>query len=138
MYSSLFRPRWVLGHAVVLAVVVACVLLGQWQLRRLDSRRELNALIEARAAAPVADLGDLLPLGPEDGYRRVRASGTYDPQTEVIVLGTGFGDGRPGNRLLTALRTDAGVLVVDRGVVPPRMDRPPVRGAGPPSGRVEV
>jgi len=87
----LLRPRWLLSHVLVLLLVVTMVNLGFWQLRRLDEKRDRNALIEARMDQPVEPVGDLLEPGGEDGvgdarFRRVTATGTYDEDGTVVVI----------------------------------------------------
>ena len=53
-YSFLWKPRWILSHLFILALVVTFVNLGFWQLRRLDERRTYNALVESRQDLPAA------------------------------------------------------------------------------------
>ena len=49
------RPRWIVFSVLVVFVTVACVVLGFWQLRRLDDRRASNVVLGSRLArAPVA------------------------------------------------------------------------------------
>ena len=60
----LLRPRWLLSHLFVVALVVAMVGLGFWQLRRLDEKRDRNELIESRREQPVVPVGALLAPGP--------------------------------------------------------------------------
>ena len=55
------RPKWIVRHAAVVALVVAMVLLGLWQLRRLDEKRDHKARVEARQELPVADVGAVVP-----------------------------------------------------------------------------
>ena len=42
------RPKWIVRHVAVAALVVTMILLGFWQLRRLDEKRDHKALVEAR------------------------------------------------------------------------------------------
>lgn len=124
----LLRPRWIAGHLLALVLVVAFVNFGFWQLRRLASVRERNAVIEARAVeAPVA-LDDVLdrarlgavvggaaglPAGEAAGeaagegepfpeYRNVVVRGTFDAEHEVLLRGRSA-NGQPGFHLLTPL-----------------------------------
>lgn len=133
-------PRWLIAHVVAIGVVVVCVLLGLWQLDRLEQRRETNARVAARRAEPVAPLPDLLSPGAPDpdalAYRRVRIRGVYDPHGEVVLVGRTLEE-QPGNHLLTPLVTDEGwAVIVERGWVP--YDVPPVEATAPPEDRVEV
>ena len=124
---------------IVVAAVVAltCVRLGMWQLDRLSGRRDVNAMLEARSTQPVEPIGGLAPA--ELPYRTVSATGTYEPEHEVILSGRTQAD-VPGNHVLTPLRLhDGSVVVVDRGWVPLEVDAPPVGGdAAAPRGEVTV
>jgi surfeit locus 1 family protein len=141
MYRFALRPRWLLGHVLALAAVVGFVTLGFWQLRRLDERREFNAVVERRGDAPVRPLGALLRAAGDERslrWRRATVTGTYDPGAEVLLTARSQA-GRPGHHVLTPLVTDAGrAVIVDRGWVPYRVAGPPVRPAAPPRGPVTV
>jgi surfeit locus 1 family protein len=135
-------PVWVAGHALALAVVVAFVNLGLWQLRRLDEVREHNATVSARLAEPPRPLATVLADVGADAeelaYRRVTVSGQYRPDEEIL-LSTRSYRGAPGHHLLTPLETAAGEgVIVDRGWVPYELDDPPVAAAAPGSGEVTV
>jgi surfeit locus 1 family protein len=109
----LARPIWLLSHLFVVLLVVAMVNLGFWQLRRLDFKRDRNALIESRMDQPVVAVDDL--LGPDadeaaiDGarYRRVSATGTYDDDATVVVRNRSQ-DGAPGGWLVTPMTVAPG------------------------------
>ena len=85
----LLRPWWLVRHVVVLAVLVATVNLGFWQLRRLDERQAHNALVAARADEPVVGLMGLLvdsrgEVAPIE-HRTATAFGRFDTSREVYV-----------------------------------------------------
>ena len=136
-----FGLRWIVGTVLVAAIVAGCISAGLWQLRRLDERRQTNEQVRARADDVVA----LPPAGFEAGadeedliFRRVRLRGTYDADHEVLARFRSR-KGLPGYEVLTPLRTDEGVVVVNRGWVPLDVgDRWPDASAAPPSGEVEV
>ena len=120
----LLRPRWLLSHLFVVALVVAMVGLGFWQLRRLDEKRDRNELIESRMEQPVVPVDDLLAPG-DDGagsvadarFRRVTATGTYDDGATVEVRNRSQ-DGSAGAWLVTPLALEGGGRVgVLRGFV---------------------
>jgi surfeit locus 1 family protein len=155
MSSDLLRPRALLRHLLVLAVAVTCVSLGMWQLDRLGEVRASNALLEARMAAPEADLADLLAeaglyagglaAGGLDAdaiesltFRRVRVSGTYLADEEVLQRNREH-RGQTGFHVLTPLDLgDGRTLLVRRGWVPADLDTPPVAEAAPPDGPVTL
>lgn len=133
-------PRWLLAHVVAIGAAVLCVLLGLWQLDRLEGRRATNARIIERQAEPVVQLPDLLQAGAPDPdamtFRRVRVRGVYDPDAEVVLVGRTLEE-QPGNYLLTPLVTEEGWgVIVERGWIP--YDVPPVEATAPPEGEVEV
>ncbi len=136
----LLRPAWLLSHLAIAALLVATVNLGFWQLRRLDERRAYNALVEERAGAQPASLGDLLPGADPGGlaYRTAEVSGVFDVDSEVFVVNRTQA-GLPGVHVVTLLVGDSGAVAVDRGFVPR-----PVYVAGdagawaPPDGEVVV
>lgn len=135
----LTKPRWLVGHVVVVVVAVAFVNLGFWQLRRLDERKQHNALVLARSATP-GPLPVATGNDPDDlVYRRVTVTGTYDPSHEVLARFRSR-EGLPGYEVVTPLMVDGGpVVLVDRGWVPLDVgDRWPVPAAAPPTGEVTV
>lgn len=140
MYSFALRPRWILGHVLVVTLVVALANLGLWQLRRLEERRDLNAVVEHRSKQTV-------PLPAEgwegaDGsaliFRRVQVTGRYDPDSEVLLrFRTRLGV--PGHHVLTPLITERGTVLVNRGWVPLDIaEKWPTQGARPPPGPVQI
>ena len=133
-YRFARSPRWVLSHLVVLGLVVLMVSLGFWQLRRLDERRQFNALVRQRTEeAPVA-VGDALD---DPRFRLVTASGRYDEAATVLVRRNQAG--APGAWVVTPLRLADGVSVVGvlRGFVGSGSDGGLVAPPAPP-GEVEV
>lgn len=138
MLRFLIRPRWIGLTVFVIVAIVACVMLGLWQLARLEGRRALNERILAGRAAEPAPLQELLADGGALDYRRTVATGRYDLAHEVILYGRTL-EGQPGNHVLTPLvLADGRAIIVDRGWVPFEMDEPPVAEAAPPDGDVDV
>jgi len=141
--SFLLTPRWIVLLAIALVVAATCVRLGIWQLDRLEQRRALNERIRSGLASEPVPF-DALVGEPDDAYRRVEATGTYDPEHEVLWYGRAL-DGRPGHHVLTPLvvgaeQTGEGgtAILVDRGWVPAEHGTPPVEPAAPPTGPVTV
>lgn len=136
------RPRWLITHVIVVALVALFVNLGFWQLRRLDERRDEIALITRNLAAPVQPLDVVLEQFGNDpkgiANRRVTVSGTYRPADEVML--TPRANGRvAGHHVLTPLVLENGqAVLVDRGWVPFAQDDPPIALAAPEPGRTSV
>ncbi|MTV25809.1 SURF1 family protein [Nitriliruptoraceae bacterium ZYF776] len=143
MLRTLLRPAAVVSHLLVLAVVVTCVVLGQWQLDRRGEARELNQRYEQRLAAEPVDVAELRedPDGIDDAaleYRRVTVTGRFVAEDQVLQRNRSF-QGQTGFDLLTPLEyaPDRTVLV-RRGWIPSGQERPPVDQAPPPDGEVTV
>ncbi len=133
------RPRWLVGTIIAVLLVVLFGNLGLWQLRRLDEKRDRNAVIEDRASQPVQPVDEVVDAEARFGeaggvaYRRASARGRYDAEGEVLIRSRSL-DGRPGRWVVTPLRLDDGTaLAVNRGFVPLSADVP-----APPGGEVEV
>jgi surfeit locus 1 family protein len=120
-YRFLISPGWIIRHLVALALAVALVNLGLWQLRRLHERRDHNAVLAARSAAAVVDVNAGPPAAADSGdlaYREAAATGTYRPDQEVLVRSRSL-DGAPGAWVLTPLDLGNGrAVVVNRGWIP--------------------
>ena len=140
-YRFLRSPRWIAGILIAALAVVVFVNLGLWQLRRLDDRRAANVRIEAGMTAEPAELSELLRGGSDPGalaFRRVRTSGTYLLEDEVILQVRSL-NGQSGHEVLTPLLLDNGTaIIVDRGWVTIDVEGPPVVGSEPPSLDVTV
>lgn len=147
-WSFLWKPRWILSHLFVLALVVTFVNLGFWQLRRLDERKTYNALVESRQQLPVAPIAELVPDGPgatteqidDVVYRPVTVTGTYATDQQVLVRNRTFNE-IPGFWVLTPLvQRDGTAVVVNRGWVPFATTNPdgPWSDFDPPTGEVTV
>lgn len=142
------RPKWVVGHVLVVALVGLFVNFGFWQLRRHDERQGRNATIEARASEAVAPLADVVdpgaPLssGEDVQYRRATVTGSYDVDGEVLVRSRSLA-GRPGYHIATPLVLDDDddrTVLVNRGFLPLAGGDLEAfqRSAAPPEGDVEV
>jgi surfeit locus 1 family protein len=114
-----------------------CVRLGFWQLDRLKQRDALRQAIRARQEMPAVDLsaaramlgGGPPPAGAGAGdlrasladtllYRRAVATGTFDFEHQVVVVGRVVA-GLPAVLVVTPLRVEEGLaILVERGWVP--------------------
>jgi surfeit locus 1 family protein len=113
-YRFARRPVWIAGHLLVAGLVVLMVSLGSWQLRRLDERRDQNALVEARAALEPVAVGE--QLDPSDTgaaadalrFRAVEARGTYAAASVVVRASQ---SGASGGRVFSVLDLGGGESV---------------------------
>jgi surfeit locus 1 family protein len=114
--------------------------LGAWQVERRAEKLALIAAVAARVDAPPA------PLPPpaawnrvnrrDDAYRRVRVTGRFLHGRETLVQALTERGG--GYWVLTPLATAAGVVLVNRGFVPPERRASATRAAGQVAGPVTV
>lgn len=138
-YRFAVRPRWILSHLFVVALVVTMVNLGFWQLRRLHEKQQRNALVSARTSETAAPIDRLLTARtPTDGvgaveFRRVTGTGRYRPDQQLLVRSRSL-DGAPGSWVMVPLvLRDGTAVVVNRGwianegrfdAVPPAFEAP--------------
>lgn len=110
MKRAAFAIAWI-------AVIAGLFALGAWQVERLAWKRRLIAQVDARVAAPPTPAPPT--AGPDDAYRRVSATGTFERDRDSFVqASTELG---PGWWVLTPLRIrDGRVILVNRGYVPTR------------------
>ncbi|MGW8281921.1 MAG: SURF1 family protein [Gemmatimonadota bacterium] len=113
--------RWI-PFALALPLVALFASLGMWQLQRLGDRRAANRLHAAALQLPVLEFPyprDEEPLSAEEIVgRRVRLTGTWAPEQELVVRGQAY-LGTPGVNVLTPLvvEPDQAILVL-RGWLP--------------------
>ncbi|GAA5058082.1 SURF1 family cytochrome oxidase biogenesis protein [Nocardia callitridis] len=133
--SFLLRPSWLILAVVVAGFAYLCfTVLAPWQLgKNTDTSRRNELITESVRADPVAlrsvfdDTDDT-----HAEWRRVTASGTYLPDSTVLVRLRHL-DGAPGYAVLVAFRLEDGrVVLIDRGLVsavegsrPPPIPDPP-------------
>jgi surfeit locus 1 family protein len=114
--------------------------LGTWQIQRLAWKRGLIARVEARIHAPpvaVPPRHQWAGLDLHDAeYRRVQARGAFRHDRETLVDAlTVLG---PGAWVLTPLETADGVILVNRGFVPPGRRDATARAGGQVAGEVAI
>ena len=143
-YRFALRPKWILSHLFVLALVSAMIWACSWQLSRLQDKKDRNAKVTARTSEPVVAIesltkpGAYLTAGPLE-FRRVTATGTYLPDQEVLVRSRSR-DGAPGSWILTPLELgDGTAITVNRGWIPNsgQLESVPARYRAP-SGKVTI
>jgi cytochrome oxidase assembly protein ShyY1 len=132
--------RWTLLIVFVAILGTVFVNLGDWQLRRLHDRRERNSITVANEARPIRPFEQVFthPLVQADEWQRVEARGTFDSQHQFVVRYRSLGDS-PSYSVVTPLRTAAGTVLVNRGLIPLSSgNQVPAAGPPPPSGEVTV
>lgn len=127
--------------AAIITSILGLVLLGNWQMRRLDWKLSLIERVENRAnAVPVVAPTAVDWPGitrQSDEYRRVTIQGQFLHQRETLVWAlTERGN---GYWVLTPLLTAADeTVLINRGYVPVAFANPTQRKAGQVEGKVSV
>jgi surfeit locus 1 family protein len=107
--------RRYLIFAVAFGTAAVCIRLGVWQLDRLDQRRTINTLAEARLSLPVIEL----PTEHDSDslrYRKALADGVFDFEREIVVVARSR-SGVPAVHVVTPLRFHSGgAVLVERGI----------------------
>ncbi|SDH81311.1 Cytochrome oxidase assembly protein ShyY1 [Sinosporangium album] len=143
MYRFLLTPRWLVLHVVVLLVIPAFVLLGQWQFGRFEEESSATDLASTNLAAKPVPVTTLLPAGaqarPEDKHRPVTVAGSFDAGNQVLVRRRPQ-HGQTGFYVLTPLVLGEGqAVLVNRGWVKAGASADAVPDVPPPtSGQVHV
>jgi len=142
------RSVFLLRGLAVLAVFLALVGLGTWQLQRKAWKDGLIATLTERLAAPPAPLPDPSKwpqLSREDfEFRRVVFPAEYLNDREALVysVGSSLRAGEPtgpGYNVFTPARLSNGAIVmVNRGFVPGALRDPATRADGQIAGTVNV
>lgn len=133
--------RWLALAVFVVALAIAFVNLGFWQLARLDQRRAMNSSVIAHENSGPVSFGSVFnhTIVEADQWQRVSVQGTFDPGHQFLVRYRSNGE-QSGYEVVTPLQTTTGQWVlIDRGfaVKPNDADYPTTLPA-PPSGQVSI
>jgi cytochrome oxidase assembly protein ShyY1 len=132
--------RWTLLVVFVVLLGGVFVRLGEWQLDRLDQRRERNAVTVANEQARPRPAAEVFtgPIGDDQQWQRTEATGTFDAEHQFVVRYRKNGEAN-GFQVVTPLRTSFGTLLVDRGFAAlPAGTAIPNAAPAPPAGEVRV
>lgn len=119
--------RWIALGVLAVVLATSFIMLGNWQLDRLDERRERNAGVVAHESDPVRPYREVMDkvIEDEDQWYRVTATGTYLPEQFQVRYRSN--NDSLGSEVLAVLLTDEGDrLLVNRGFL--------VREPGKPDG----
>ncbi len=119
-----FRPGlW--PTLTVLFALPVLLMLGTWQVKRLEWKSELIASMEARSTAPPTALPSNTALEPTLDYRHVEVQATLQSEP-ALRFGLTRLQGAPAHNVLQlATLADGRHLVVDRGAVSADTALPP-------------
>lgn len=133
-----FRPKLVPTLFTVPALITLLVL-GGWQVQRLQWKADLIQKLDARATAPaVAPPAASADLSAFE-YRRIRVRGVFRHDRELYLVGRSL-RGQAGLHVLTPLQPegDGPAILVDRGWAPFDRRDPATRAEGQIAGSVEI
>lgn len=141
--SFLLSRRWILFFVAVVVLTWLAVQLGEWQFNRLDDRKDRNAIVERNETADPVPVEEALqvgePVGADEQWLRVTATGEYDAENTVIVRYR-TREGQAGVDVVVPLVTEDGTaLIVDRGwLATENRGGTPDELPAPPDGTVTV
>ncbi|MCQ4044146.1 SURF1 family protein [Streptantibioticus rubrisoli] len=121
MYRFLLSRQWVILTLVGLVLMPTMVELGLWQMHRHESQARQNSEIARSLNAPAVPVEKLTAPGAQvpsrDNFRKVTATGHYDPAHQVVVRHRTSADGSTiGYYLVTPLiMADGKAVLVNRG-----------------------
>lgn len=137
IWPLLRTRRWQGFTAVVVVAIVAFGLLSAWQWSRAEERRSEERLLSETIAAVPVPLRDALDMPVGSDWLPVTTAGTYLPDTAFVRKRPM--QSRNGFWVMTPLRTDDGVLWVNRGWIPASAHALATPDApAPPAGEVTV
>ena len=140
-YRFALRPKWVLSHVLVGALVIAMIAAGFWQLGRLDDRRESNQLVADRALIETMPLERVLAesdAAADLEFRRVTVSGTFLPESEYLIANRTL-ESTPGFWVFTPLVTGPdSAVIVNRGFIARATVQQDLADFSAPTGEVTV
>lgn len=138
----LLRPGWLALAAVVAGFAFMCfTVLAPWQLGKNTRTSERNGLLEQSINADAVPIDSLISgtsPAPTDEWRKVMATGSYEPGGDILVRLRSVEESPAYEVLTPMLLTDGQTMLVNRGYVRPVQgaDAPPIPPA--PTGQVTV
>ncbi|WP_280758966.1 SURF1 family protein [Prescottella agglutinans] len=140
--TFLLRPGWLALAAVVAGFAFMCfTVLAPWQLGKNTRTSERNGLLEQSIDADAVPIDGLI-VGtgptPQDEWRKVLATGTYVPDSDLLVRLRSVEDAPAYEVLTPMVLTDGQTMLVNRGYVRPieGNQAPPIPVA--PTGQVTL
>jgi surfeit locus 1 family protein len=132
-----FRPQfW--PTVIAVPIVLLCLGLGSWQIKRLFWKEGLIAARAAAVAAPAVPVPQDADAARSMEFRHVTDEGVFLNDKEIFLGATSEG-GMQGYQILTPLREASGRIVfVNRGFIPSELRSRSRRMAGEPPGQVRV
>lgn len=132
--------RWALLALFLVALGALFVRLGEWQLDRLEQRREANVVMEQQRQDPVVDYLQVMggQITDEMQWQRVEVTGTYEADQYQVRYRSHAG--AQGIEVVAVMETSEGHRVlIDRGFIPREAGQPePDALPAVPTGEVDA
>nr|WP_255622286.1 SURF1 family protein [Tessaracoccus sp. OS52] len=132
--------RWVALAVFLSLMAFLFVKLGEWQLSRLEERREANAVVEANRDKPSVGYREVMGGPISDGmqWQRVELRGTYTGEQYQVRYRT-YADA-PGIEVVAVLETVEGdEVLINRGFIARQTGQPDTEDLpAPPVGDVQL
>lgn len=132
--------RWLALAVFLSALAYLFVQLGEWQLSRLEERRDANDVVLANQDQPVVDYREAMggEIADSAQWQRVRLTGHYSAEQYQVRYRSLAG--APGIEVAAVFTTDQGdELIVDRGFIARQPGQPdPEDLPALPSGKVTL
>ncbi len=144
--GQLRQPRYAALAVGMLMLALGCIGAGTWQIFRYQQSVHGNRALRTNAHAPAAPLTTaLVPLtstGPSPArntvlFRTVTVTGSYLSAPPQFLRGDSM-NGLDGYDVISAFRTDTGVLLVARGFASGNSGASPGNVPSPPAGRIQI
>ena len=111
-----FRPLFWLT-VVTVPALLTLILLGSWQLQRLQWKNDLIDQFEARIAAPAVSPPSAGNVTPENEFTRLELVGEFRHNQEIYLTGRTY-EGNAGFHVVTPfLLADGRTILINRGWV---------------------
>lgn len=123
-WAFLITPGWLAAIALAVAFAAACfTILAPWQFSRNAERSAQNSAVAAAISAPPTSVVDYFtvtsPPDPTTIWHRATATGTFEPDAQVLVRLRQDDNGNPVSEVVVPfLMTDGTRVLVDRGTIP--------------------
>lgn len=129
-------PRWVGLVLAVLVISLVFLRLAEWQVHRLEYKRERNTTVALHENEPVRPWQQVMnrTITDADQWQRVSITGSYDTSQSIEVRYRNVDDAQ-GSEWVAPLRTSDGqAVLIDRGFT----TRDQGKAKAPPSGTVTI
>ncbi|QGU01643.1 SURF1 family protein [Corynebacterium kalinowskii] len=143
VWKTFLQPGWIFTFVIIIVFTyLAISVLAPWQLNKNTTVSHRNELIAKHFDSEPAPFGQVFGPGgeltPDNEYLRVRMSGHYLPDSEVVMRVRPVESG-PAYHALTPFQLDTGeVVLVNRGWDRPDNGKLPADFPAAPTGEVTI